>query len=193
MQVVCALINVSIIIFELYLEATADFAFQQLFFDAGEIVLPHFSYCIFIFSMYVNFLWRHGRFISDRTMYASIIYALIVWMAGHFLLKPMWILLLSCSATVIQWIGNAFGQTYTIASGSKRQLYLTYVSLALAVMVSCLVFPKTTKLDLDIVPNVSTELNFVPAPDSVPVSVSVQRKSKIFKYRIPKYLNTNFI
>lgn len=171
MQFSCAILNVSIIIFELYWVASTEFVFVQLFFDAGEIVLPNSPFCIFMFSMYTNFLWRLRRFTSNSTR-ASIIYTTCILTAGHLLFKPMWILLISCSAKLIRWIGNAFNQNYTIESGSKQQILISYVSLALAVIISSIVFSKKTVSDL--------------APKGNVESVRINRRNKIIKYRVPK-------
>lgn len=167
MQFSCAILNVSIIIFELYWAASSKFVFVQLFFDAGEIVIPNLPYCIFIFSMYTNFLWKLRRFTS-----ASIMYVTCVWTAGHLLFKPLWILLISCSATLIRWIGNAFNQNYTIASGSKQQMWINYVSLLLAIVISNVIFSKKTVTDL--VPEKNVE------------RVRIYKSNKIINYRVPK-------
>lgn len=172
MKISCTILNVSILIFTIYLESTANFAFVQLYFDAGEIVLPNLSYCIFTFSMYAHFLWQRSNFTAD-SIRATIIYATSIWIVGHLLLKHIWILLISCSGAIVRWIGNAFGQNYTIESGSKQQIWLTYVSLALAVAISNFLLSKKT---------VSNVVPDVVATESIPI----HRRNKIVKYRIPK-------
>lgn len=171
MQFSCAILNVSIILFELYWAASAKYAFVQLYFDAGEIVLPNLPFCIFTLSMYTNFLWRLRRFTSNSRR-ASIVYATCIWTAGHLLFEPLWILLISCSAALIRCIGNAFRQNYTIESGSKQQMLITYVSLALAFIISNVMFPK--KVVSDFVPEEKVE------------SVPMNKRNKIIKYRVPK-------
>lgn len=170
MQISLVIINVSIIIFELYLKSTTNFAFVQLFFDAGEIVLPNLPYCIFVGSMYAKCLWSVRRFTSDNTR-KSIIYAMALWMAGRLLLKPLWVLLISCSATIIRWITSVFNQN-AVKSESTQQIWLTYMSLVWAVAITYLLFWKRTVSDF--------------APNDTTQSANVRRRNKVITYRVPK-------
>lgn len=165
MQICLAILNVSITILELYLESTTDFAFVQLFFGAGEIVLPNLSYCIFIGSMYAKFLWSVRKFSSST----------FIWIAGRLLLKPLWILLISCSWITIRWISSVFNQM-AVKFESTQQIWLTYMSFALSVAITYLLFSKRTVSDF--------------APNDTAHSAIVWRRNKVITYRITKWQST---
>lgn len=160
-----AILSVPIIV-EIYLTLTANFALVNLFFDAGETVLPNFPYTIYVFSMYANFVWRLRRFTS-KSIWNSVISSISIWMAGRLLLKSTWIMLISCAAKFIRCAGSP---SYTIASGSKQQIWLSYASLILAVLITNFVFLKNAET----------------GSQDARENVGMHRRSKILKYRISK-------
>lgn len=144
MQSVETALHVSIAIVELYLHASAPFEIVPLHFNVGEIVLPNFPFCMFVVSIYANILWRLKRYTSVSD-YTQIAYAILVWTIGHFTLKSIWTLLISCSAFVIRkFCTKIIRMDHTVATEPRIQLCLSYASLAIAVATVSLLFAEET-------------------------------------------------
>lgn len=141
MENCCYILNWLLIFLELYLQLSASFKFVPLYFDVGEIVVPNFAYCLFIFSVYAHTLWQLSKYTANhKQILGHVIGLMIILLVVHFLLTPIWIFLVSCAMVIIKWTFDAgWAELFALPNEmdifkatATQIIWLSYVSLALS-------------------------------------------------------------